>query len=311
MHLRHTLDGVDELGAWRVFLSVSERGSFTLGAAAAGVPQPVASRRVAALEARLGERLLDRSGRRVTLTPLGRTVLPSARRLVQLAESIERDASRARTAPFRLVMPTTCSVVSLAHLAAAGRAAGLPLDVDQAEPLERAERVRNREAGAAIVAVSPEEAVWSVALGCAVAPRDDDGSPPGDGPPVFLDALRPGRGATLSSRRRLWVQPEDDVPHVRDRLFRARDAAGLAPTHVLVAPTLTAAVGDVLSSTDLLVCSPEQAATLGLRWHPFGDVFVRRSYGISSAVGDDVPRMVEAVGDRIADCLGATRGGAA
>jgi DNA-binding transcriptional LysR family regulator len=293
---------MNELGAWRVFVSVSERASFTVGAAAENVPQSVASRRIAALESRLGGRLLDRSSRQATLTSLGRAVLPSAKRLVRLAESIERDAARALTAPYRLLLPSVCEVPDLARLAAQGRAAGLPLDIEQADPLEREERVRSREASAAIVAVAPAEARWTVPLG--LAGRDDAG-----GGEVLLDSLRLSRREPPSARRRVWVQPEDDVPAVRDRLARARDAAGLAPAQVASA-TLTTAVAEVLGSRDLLLCSPRQAVSFGLHWRPIGDLLVRRSYGIVAATGDDAVRVAEAVGDGIARCLGAESTGA-
>jgi DNA-binding transcriptional LysR family regulator len=46
---------MDLVASCRVFVHVGERGSFTLGAAAARVPQSVASRRIAALEEHFGE----------------------------------------------------------------------------------------------------------------------------------------------------------------------------------------------------------------------------------------------------------------
>lgn len=285
-------------------MSVSERSSFTVGAAAENVPQSVASRRIAALEARLGGRLLDRSSRETTLTSLGRAVLPSAKRLVRLADAIDRDAARATRAPFRLVLPVVCDVPDLARLAADGRAAGLPLDVDQADPLERRERVRSQEARAAIVAVAPADAVWTVPLGLASSENPDVGA-------ILLDSLRLSRREAPSTRRRVWVQPEDDVPAVRDRLSRARDAAGLAPSQVAVAGTLTAAVAEVLGSRDLLMCSPRQAASFGLHWRPIGDLLVRRSYGVAASVADDAARVVEVLGDGLAHCLGAEPAGAA
>ena len=48
---------MDLVGGCRAFVSVSELGSFTRGSAAAGIAQPVASRRISALERHLGERL--------------------------------------------------------------------------------------------------------------------------------------------------------------------------------------------------------------------------------------------------------------
>src|SRR3954469_15689454 len=108
--------GVDLVGACRVFVHVGERGSFTLGAAAAQVPQSVASRRIAALEKHFGERLFDRSTHRAALTVFGRDMLPSAKRLVQLAEAMEHNAEQAKLRPLTLAVPDTCSVRQRAML---------------------------------------------------------------------------------------------------------------------------------------------------------------------------------------------------
>ena len=105
------------------------------------------------------------------------------------------------------------------------------------------------------------------------------------------------------------MQPEDDVPPVRDRLARARDAAGLAPSQVAAAVTLTAAVAEVLTSRDLLLCSPRQATSFGLHWRPIGDLLVRRSYGVAAAAYDDATRVTELLGEAIARCLGAEPAG--
>src|SRR5699024_11762929 len=76
------------------FTAVSELGSMTLGAAATGIPQPVASRRIAGLEEQFGARLLERTGRGVSLTPFGRDMLASATRLVELADEMMLDADK-------------------------------------------------------------------------------------------------------------------------------------------------------------------------------------------------------------------------
>ncbi|AUH44395.1 hypothetical protein CXR04_33090 [Streptomyces sp. CMB-StM0423] len=47
---------MDLVGACRAFVSVGTRESFTVGAAAAGLSQPVVSRRIAALENHLRQR---------------------------------------------------------------------------------------------------------------------------------------------------------------------------------------------------------------------------------------------------------------
>lgn len=145
--------GMDLVAACRVFIHVGERGSFTLGAAAARVPQSVASRRIAALEEHFAERLFDRSTRRAALTPFGRDMLPSAKRLVQLAEAMEYHAEQAKLRPLRLAMPETCSLLSLARLSAAAHEQGIVLHLCPAGPAERAELVAAAQVRAALLAV--------------------------------------------------------------------------------------------------------------------------------------------------------------
>lgn len=289
---------VDVLGAWRAFLNVSERGSFTEGAAATRVPQSVASRRIAALERHLGERLFDRSSRGAMLTQFGRDMLPSAKRLVRLADDMEHEAERAKLNPLRLAVPDICTVHDLARLDAEARRNGIYLDLHAAAPAGRTELVRSREVRAALAAVPPTDAVWSVELGLAGAtdlPAET----------VFVEFLRVGRAAQSSRRSRIWIQPEDDVPHIRDRMFRIRDAVGLQPAQVTVSATLTAATAEVLGSADLLLCSPKQAEELGLHWRPVGEIHLVRGFDVSAAVGDDAERIRTRLWQAIARCLGA------
>jgi DNA-binding transcriptional LysR family regulator len=70
------------------FVAVVDRGSFSLAAEQLGVTQPAVSLAVRALEKRLGEKLLDRSGRRVEPTAAGRSVLGRAQRILQLEAEI-------------------------------------------------------------------------------------------------------------------------------------------------------------------------------------------------------------------------------
>ena len=76
------------------FLMVAEHGSFSAAAEALHLTQPAVSKRVAALESRLGTRLFDRIGRRISLTEAGTALLPHARAIWQslgLAEQSIRD----------------------------------------------------------------------------------------------------------------------------------------------------------------------------------------------------------------------------
>jgi DNA-binding transcriptional LysR family regulator len=64
------------------FCAVVERGSFSQAAVRLGVTQPAVSLQISALEKRLGQRLLDRSGRRVEPTEAGRRAYESAKRVL-------------------------------------------------------------------------------------------------------------------------------------------------------------------------------------------------------------------------------------
>ncbi len=68
-----------------LFAQVVERGSFTAAAQHIAVPQSTISRRILALESRLGARLLDRTTRSIHLTEIGRRTYDHVR--VMLAEA--------------------------------------------------------------------------------------------------------------------------------------------------------------------------------------------------------------------------------
>ena len=77
------------------FCTVVERRSFSQAAERLGVTQPAVSLQVRALEERLGQRLLDRSGRRVEPTEAGTRLYRNARRLLQLEEQLLEDVAAA------------------------------------------------------------------------------------------------------------------------------------------------------------------------------------------------------------------------
>lgn len=289
---------MDLVGASRAFVSVSERGSFTLGAAAAHMPQPVASRRVAALEKHLGGRLFDRSTRNAVLTQFGRDMLPSARRLVRLADAMEHDAEAAKLTPMLVAVPEICSSRDLALLDVEGRGHDIALDFRSAPPAGRAELLHAQQVSAAVTAVPPDDGTWSVPLGVASS------APPGANT-VYLETLRPGRTELSTRARRVWIQPEDDVPHVRDRLTRLADAVGLRPAQIAAATTLTAALADVLGAGDFLLCCAKQAAELELHWRPIGELRIDRGFDVSAIARHDAERIRARLNDGIARCLGA------
>src|SRR5436305_2638514 len=70
------------------FCAVVDLRSFSLAAERLGVTQPAISMQVRGLEERLGQRLIDRSGRRVEPTEAGQRLYASAQRLLALEEQL-------------------------------------------------------------------------------------------------------------------------------------------------------------------------------------------------------------------------------
>src|SRR5262245_43528519 len=71
-----------DLNEMLVFARVAQTGSFTIAAAALGMPKSTVSRKVTELEARLKARLLNRTTRKVSLTDVGRTYYDYCARIV-------------------------------------------------------------------------------------------------------------------------------------------------------------------------------------------------------------------------------------
>src|ERR1700746_302083 len=73
---------MDRLEGIKIFVRVVESGSFSAVARELGTRQPAISKQVAALEEHLGEQLLMRTSRRLSLTEAGRDFYESAVRLI-------------------------------------------------------------------------------------------------------------------------------------------------------------------------------------------------------------------------------------
>jgi len=80
---------MDRIDAFRLFVRVVETGSFSKAAVDLGVTQPTVTRQIAALEQRLGERLLNRNTRRLSVTELGRQYYEKAKTLLDYYEETE------------------------------------------------------------------------------------------------------------------------------------------------------------------------------------------------------------------------------
>ncbi|MCP3871497.1 MAG: LysR family transcriptional regulator [Gammaproteobacteria bacterium] len=82
-----------EITELKAFVTVAKSGSFSLAAETLYLTQPAVSKRVASLEEKLGARLFDRLGRRVSLTEAGRELLPRAQHILLEISDISRSIS--------------------------------------------------------------------------------------------------------------------------------------------------------------------------------------------------------------------------
>ena len=105
-----------------IFARVAELGSFSQAAVRLGLPKSTVSRRVAALERLMGERLLLRTTRRQTLTEFGLQLLEHARQVVAEVEAVSVLREQRQAAPsgrLRVSMPSDFANLLLADSLAA------------------------------------------------------------------------------------------------------------------------------------------------------------------------------------------------
>ena len=89
------------------FVRVVERGGFAAAADGTGMTPSGVSRTVTRLEDRLGVRLLQRTTRRLTLTPEGETLLARGREILAAIEAAEAEVTAARGKPRGLLRVNT------------------------------------------------------------------------------------------------------------------------------------------------------------------------------------------------------------
>lgn len=92
-----------DLNDLNFFAAVVAHGGFSAAARAIGAPKSRISRRVAALEAQLGVRLIERSTRRFKVTDVGQDVYRHARAALTEADAIDEVVSRLKVEPQGLV----------------------------------------------------------------------------------------------------------------------------------------------------------------------------------------------------------------
>uniref|UniRef100_UPI004047EC38 LysR family transcriptional regulator n=1 Tax=Orrella sp. TaxID=1921583 RepID=UPI004047EC38 len=102
-----------------LFAHLIDAGTFSAAAERVGIPKSTLSRRLSALENRLGQRLMTRSTRRLALTDFGERMLEHARRLLYELSEASALAQNEQVQPqglLRVSMPPDLTHVDLATL---------------------------------------------------------------------------------------------------------------------------------------------------------------------------------------------------
>jgi DNA-binding transcriptional LysR family regulator len=90
---------MDHLDSMRVFIAVAEQQGFAAAARRLGLSAPAATRAVAALETRIGSRLLQRTTRALRLTEAGVRYLADCKRILAEIEDAEASAAGSHRDP--------------------------------------------------------------------------------------------------------------------------------------------------------------------------------------------------------------------
>lgn len=110
---------VDQLAEMRVFVRAIERGAFAAAAKDLGLTPSAVSKLITRLEARLGVRLVNRTTRRLSLTPEGEVYFSTGRRLIGAFDGLEADVSASADRPRGLIRVNTNFSFGVSQLAPA------------------------------------------------------------------------------------------------------------------------------------------------------------------------------------------------
>ena len=105
-----------------IFARVAETGSFSRAALRLGLPKSTVSRRISVLEERLGERLMLRTTRRLSLTEFGQQLLEHARQVAAEVDAVKALSEYRQAQPsgrLRVSMPSDFATGLLTDMLAA------------------------------------------------------------------------------------------------------------------------------------------------------------------------------------------------
>jgi DNA-binding transcriptional LysR family regulator len=148
-----------ELRQLHYLVAVAEEASFTKAASRLHVAQPGISAQIRRLERELGQELLDRSGREVTLTGAGAAVLPFARAALGSVEGLRQavdDLTGLVRGRVRVGMATGCAALGLPDLLSAfnGEHPGVEISLTEANSDELIEGIRDGRLDLALIGLA-------------------------------------------------------------------------------------------------------------------------------------------------------------
>ena len=282
----------------RLFLAVAREGRMLGAAHRLGISQARLSRHIAALEAAVGARLLDRTTRGSRLTPEGEALMAAATRMeTEALAGLEAVCGPgALTGTVRIGAPDGFGGVFLAPRLGRIRAAHPGLTV-QLVPVPRAVSLSEREADLAVLVGRPEKGRLRVrrltdyTLGVYGASGYLDTAPP-------LDAVRDLEAHAL-------VGYVDDLLYAPELTY-AQDVWPGWRSDVAVSTAL-GQVEAVAAGAGVGILHDFMAAGRPGLVRLLPDVTVRRSYWLASHETSQAARRVTVVADMIGDMVRAAR----
>jgi DNA-binding transcriptional LysR family regulator len=271
----------------RVFFEVAERRSFSAAAAALQYTQPSVSHHVAALERELGQRLINRSERPLTLTQAGERLHLAASVALAEIDRAELDLrALAQGGAGRVALGSVVtglrSVVPPAVSAFRERFPGIELALEESQPAEVLGRLRSGQLDVGIVSLTEEAAEPDPALFASVLLAEQ---------PMLAAVASTHR---LARRRQIglnamrdehWLLPSPArFPEYRTEVDELLAQAGVVPKSILeftddIAGARLIAAGAVVALTPWLTT----IAMPGVTVIPLRPAVRRRLYAVTIA----------------------------
>jgi DNA-binding transcriptional LysR family regulator len=254
---------VDLLRHLRYFVAVAEELHFGRAATRLHMAQPPLSQRIRGLEQELGVQLLDRSTRRVELTPAGRLLLDEARDLLARAERLGATMERVRAGDLgelRAAAPPVVGGAVLARLLAAFRERCPDVRLELRESSTTAQLQALADGTLDVALVTHPAQLGSLARGPALAKP--------------LGVLLPSGAASTAVElgglgdRELVLFPRDAAPDQYDELLSTCRAYGYVPRAVHHAAGAQFAAGLVLAGGAVAFATRDEPLPAGVAWRP-------------------------------------------